>query len=226
MRQILHAARPELTERQLDRLCEFWRRLAEKNKVMNLTAITDDVQAMHLHVLDSLALLDACELSHKQVIDVGCGAGFPGVPLLIGEPALRLTLLDSQKKRIDWLSEMVAALELSAVCVCDRAEEYAAKHREAYDISVSRAVARLNILCELCLPLARVGGTFLAMKGAAAKDEVREARAAIRLLGGEVDQIFEYPILDAVHRVVVIQKVQKTPPQYPRRFAKIRKSPL
>ena len=158
---------------------------------------------------------------------IGCGAGFPGIPLLIAQPDLDLTLLDSTAKRIGWLrEEVLPALGLQAQCVAARAEEYVSGCRETYAVAVSRAVARLPVLAELALPFVQPGGVFLAMKGAAAQQEADEAARAICLLGGTVEKIAEYPIADAVHRVVVIRKERATPQRYPRRFAQIRQSPL
>jgi 16S rRNA (guanine527-N7)-methyltransferase len=215
-----------LNERQLDQFCEFGRLLIEKNQVMNLTAITEPTAVAQLHFLDSMAVLRAADCRNKSVIDVGCGAGFPGVPVVIAEPSVRLTLLDSLQKRMNWLQEILPDLGVNATVVAARAEEYVAQHREQFDIATSRAVARLNILCELCLPYVKVGGKFLALKGAMTQEEVEEAKQAITTLGGKVAEIFEYPVADAVHRIVVIEKVRPTPKQYPRKFAKIKQSPL
>lgn len=222
----LPAIHLELSEQQVDTLCAFGQLLLEKNQVMNLTAITDPKEVARLHFLDSMALLDAADLAGKRVVDVGCGAGFPGVPLKIAQPAMDLTLLDSLGKRMTWLGEVLPQLGVEASCVTARAEEFAADHREQYDFATSRAVARLNILCELCLPLVKVGGRFLAMKGAAAKEETDEAARAISILGGRIEGIHEYPLGDTVHRVVVIRKEKPTPPKYPRRYAKIKQQPL
>ena len=230
MRQTLLAGLPAysvtLSDGQIDTLCRFGEALIEKNAVMNLTAITEPSAVAQLHFLDSIALLNAADFHGKRVIDVGCGAGFPGVPLKIAEPSIRLTLLDSLAKRMNWLSETLPALGVDAEIITARAEEFAAQRREQYDLATSRAVARLNVLAELCLPYVRVGGKFLAMKGALAQEEVEEARRGIERLGGHVLRIFEYPVADAVHKAVVIEKLRPTPPQYPRAFAKIKKSPL
>lgn len=230
MRQTLLAGLPAysvtLSDGQIDTLCRFGEALIEKNAVMNLTAITEPSAVAQLHFLDCIALLNAADFHGKRVIDVGCGAGFPGVPLKIAEPSIRLTLLDSLAKRMNWLSEMLPALGVDAEIITARAEEFAAQRREQYDLATSRAVARLNVLAELCLPYVRVGGKFLAMKGALAQEEVEEARRGIERLGGHVLRIFEYPVADAVHKAVVIEKLRPTPPQYPRAFAKIKKSPL
>lgn len=230
MRQTLLAGLPAysvtLSDGQIDTLCRFGEALIEKNAVMNLTAITEPSAVAQLHFLDCIALLNAVDFREKRVIDVGCGAGFPGVPLKIAEPSIRLTLLDSLAKRMNWLSETLPALGVDAEIITARAEEFAAQRREQYDLATSRAVARLNVLAELCLPYVRVGGKFLAMKGALAQAEVEEARRGIERLGGHVLRIFEYPVADAVHKAVVIEKLRPTPPQYPRAFAKIKKSPL
>lgn len=230
MRQTLLAGLPAysvtLSDGQIDTLCRFGEALIEKNAVMNLTAITEPSAVAQLHFLDCIALLNAADFHGKRVIDVGCGAGFPGVPLKIAEPSIRLTLLDSLAKRMNWLSETLPALGVDAEIITARAEEFATQRREQYDLATSRAVARLNVLAELCLPYVRVGGKFLAMKGALAQEEVEEARQGIERLGGHVLRIFEYPVADAVHKAVVIEKLRPTPPQYPRAFAKIKKSPL
>ena len=218
----------KLTDAQLDTFCAFGSALVEKNQVMNLTAITEPEQVARLHFLDCIALLGAANFYGKSIIDVGCGAGFPGVPLKIAEPSIDLTLLDSLKKRMDWLESSLPELGIEAQCVAARAEEYALAHREQYDIAVSRAVARLTMLAELCLPLVRVGGHFVAMKSADSDEELSQAARAIATLGGKVTRIWDYPVpgTDAVHRAVVITKVKATPKPYPRRFAKIKQQPL
>ena len=231
MRNTLLAGLPalhlQLSDRQVDQFCRYCELLLEKNQVMNLTAIREPDKVATLHFLDCMALLNVTDFREKSVVDVGCGAGFPGLPLKIAEPSIRLTLLDSLNKRVVWLrDELLPAIDVEADCVSGRAEEYAAGHREQYDIATSRAVARLNLLAELCLPLVRPGGYFLAMKGQDAAEEVQEAERAIRTLGGKVERIAEYPVEDAVHRVVVIKKVSNTPAKYPRQFAKIKKQPL
>ena len=230
MKQTLLAGLPayslSLSDVQLDTLCRFGEMLIEKNKVMNLTAITEPQAVAQLHFLDCMALLGAADFKDKRVIDVGCGAGFPGVPLKIAEPSIQLTLLDALAKRMNWLAELLPELGVEAEIVTARAEEHAASCREQYDIATSRAVARLNILAELCLPYVRVGGKFLSMKGALAQEEVDEAKHGIEALGGRVAGIYEYPVADAVHRAVIVEKVRPTPKQYPRAFAKIKKAPL
>ena len=215
-----------LTPEQLDQFCEFGRLLVEKNQVMNLTAINEPEAVAQLHFLDSMTVLQAADCKGKSIIDVGCGAGFPGVPVAIAEPTAKVTLLDSLQKRMNWLQEILPGLGIRAEVVAARAEEYVAQHRESYDIATSRAVARLNILAELCLPYVKVGGKFLALKGAMTQEEVDEARKGIAMLGGNVAEIREFPVADAIHRIVVIEKIKPTPKQYPRKFAKIKQSPL
>ena len=167
-------------------LTEFSRRLLEKNQVMNLTAITEPADVARLHLLDCACLLTAADFRGKQVVDVGTGAGFPGMPLRLLEPDFDLTLLDSLGKRIDFLQETVDAMGLQRVrCVHARAEEFARQHREQFDIAASRAVAQLNVLCELALPLVKVSGQFLAMKSVDTDDEIQRARSAIAQLGGQ-----------------------------------------
>ena len=194
--------------------------LIETNKVMNLTAITDP---------DSAALLTLESFSGKSVVDVGTGAGFPGLPLRVLEPSIRLTLLDSLNKRIQFLETVCRELDLPDVaCVHARAEEFAAAHRESYDFAVSRAVAALPVLCELCLPLVKVGGAFLAMKSSHSQEETDQAAKAISLLGGKLERVTDYsiPTTDITHRLLTIRKVSPTPKKYPRRFAQIKKQPL
>ena len=218
-----------LPDHTADILCAFGQAVIEQNKVMNLTAITDPVQVAKLHLLDSLTLTRCLDLKGKRLIDVGCGAGFPGVPIAIACPDMDVTLLDSLGKRIDFLKEVCSQLGLARVdCVHARAEEYAAGHRQQYDIAASRAVANLNVLCELALPLVKVGGQFLAMKSVSSDDEIAGARGAIGQLGGRIADIRDYtvPETEVRHRLVIVEKVKDTPAIYPRSFARIKKAPL
>ena len=208
--------------------CKFFEYLQEQNRVMNLTAISGEEESAQLHFLDCAALLQAADFSGKRVIDVGTGAGFPGMPLKLLGPQFDLLLLDSQQKRIDFLKRACTLLQLDRVeCVHARAEEVP-QYREQFDFAVSRAVARLSILSELCLPFVRPGGLFLSMKGPGAAEEAEEAAHAIKTLGGTLRNIYEYAIpgTDTRHCVVIIEKTAPTPKAYPRRFAKIQKSPL
>lgn len=216
-----------LPAEQVEALLAFSAAVLEKNKVMNLTAITDPAQAAELHLLDSLTLLKVLPLAGKSLLDVGTGAGFPGVPLKLAEPSLRLTLLDSLQKRMRWLEEeALPALGVEARFLTGRAEDFARDNREKFDVVTSRAVARLDLLCELCLPFVHRGGYFLAMKGALAKEELHEAANAIRLLGGSYERTEEFEIGGAVHSVIVIHKTGKTPEQYPRSWARMKQKPL
>ena len=216
----------QLTDATVDRLCDFGNAVIAQNKVMNLTAITEPAQVAKLHLLDSISLLTLENLKGKQVIDVGCGAGFPGVPLKIACPELQLTLLDSLGKRMHWLEQVLPDLGVDAQCVTARAEEFVTGCRETYDIATSRAVARLNILLELTAPYVKVGGLVLAMKGTAAQEELDEAKNAVRQLGLKVETVREFPVDGTAHAVIVLRKVKPTPAQYPRRYAKIKQNPL
>lgn len=204
--------------------------LEEKNSVMNLTAITGKEDVARLHFLDSAALLSLYDFPQKaSVIDVGTGAGFPGIPLKLLRPDIELTLLDSQQKRVGFLENVKDLLGLEGVsCVWARAEEACADIGGSFDVAVSRAVAKLSILCELCLPFVHVGGVFIAMKGPGCSEELAEAQNAIKILGGGKAEINHYEIPDTgiVHSAVIIEKKRPTPPAYPRAFGKIKKNPL
>ena len=216
----------ELPENIVDTLCGFGHAMVKQNEVMNLTGITEDSAVAKLHLLDSLTVLSTADLRGKTLIDVGCGAGFPGVPLAIACPEAKITLLDSLGKRMKWLETVLPTLGVDAECVTARAEEAVATRRESYDFATSRAVARLNILLELTAPYVKVGGAVLAMKGAMAKEELSECKNAITKLGLKLEEVKEFPIDGASHAVIVLRKVKPTPAQYPRRFAKIKQAPL
>ena len=216
----------DLPEETQQTLCDFGHGVVKQNEVMNLTAITEPEQVAKLHLLDSLSLLTLADLKGKKLIDVGCGAGFPGVPVKIACPEAKLTLLDSLGKRMTWLEGFLPQLGVEAECVTARAEEAVVSRREQYDFATSRAVARLNILLELTAPYVKVGGKVLAMKGTAAREELEEARNAIRRLGLKLEKVAEFPVDGTAHTVIVLKKVAPTPPQYPRRYAKIKQSPL
>ena len=229
MKKTLEAGLPlvglELTEAQKDTLCAFGAAMVKQNEVMNLTGITDDKGVANLHLLDSLTVMASAPLAGKTLIDVGCGAGFPGVPLAIASGA-KITLLDSLGKRMKWLEQILPQLGIAAECITARAEEAITTRRESFDYATSRAVARLNILLELTAPYVKVGGAVLAMKGALAQEELLEAQSAIRKLGLKLEEVKEFPIDGTNHAVIVLRKVSPTPKQYPRRFAAIKKSPL
>ena len=212
-------------------LAEYGRMLLEKNQVMNLTAITDPDQVADLHMLDCAALLNYVNFQGKTLVDVGTGAGFPGMVLKILVPSLEITLLDSLQKRLDWLDEVIAALGLEKIrTVHGRGEELShdPAFRQSFDFASARAVAELRTLSELCLPYVRPGGQFLAMKSVSGDGEQTAAANAIRTLGGGEASAFDYTIpgTEISHRLLVIPKHSGTPKDYPRRWAKIQKSPL
>ena len=215
-----------LSDQVQNTLCAFGEAVIEQNKVMNLTAITEPTAVAKLHLLDSISLLTLENLAGKKVIDVGCGAGFPGVPVKIACPEMQLTLLDSLGKRMHWLETVLPTLGVDAECVTARAEEAVENRRESYDYATSRAVARLNILLELTAPYVKVGGKVLAMKGTAAQEELAEAKNAISKLGLKLEQVKEFPVDGTAHTVIVLKKVAPTPAKYPRRYAKIKQEPL
>ena len=215
-----------LQQTQIDTLCAFGAAVVKQNEVMNLTAITEPTAVAKLHLLDSVSLLKCENLAGKTLIDVGCGAGFPGVPVKIACPGVKLTLLDSLGKRMNWLSVILPQLGVEAECVTARAEEAAAQRREQYDFASSRAVARLNVLLELTAPFVKVGGAVLAMKGSAAMEELAEAKNAIQKLGLKLEQVHHFPVDGADHAVIVLRKTAPTPAQFPRRFNKIKQFPL
>ena len=230
MLQTLEAGLPQLgltlDENRNQTLCAFGHAMVKQNEVMNLTGITEDEAVAKLHLLDSLTVLSCADLTGKTLIDVGCGAGFPGVPVKIACPDVKLTLLDSLGKRMNWLATTLPQLGVDAACVTARAEEAVTTCRESYDFATSRAVARLNILLELTAPYVKVGGKVLAMKGSAAKEELEEAKTAIAKLGLKVEKVVDFAVEDATHSVIVLKKVKPTPSQYPRRYAKIKQAPL
>ncbi len=217
---------PELSRETKDTLCAFGEAVIEQNKVMNLTAITAPDQVARLHLLDSLTVMNCMDLEGKTLIDVGCGAGFPGVPLAIACPHTQVTLLDSLGKRVHWLETVLPQLNVSARCVTARAEEAVTECRETYDVAVSRAVARLNILLELLAPYVKVGGAVVALKGAAAAEELAECAGAMKKLGLEKESVTHFDVEGADHAVIVLRKIAPTPKAYPRRYAKIKQAPL
>lgn len=213
------------------KLARYGQLLLEKNQVMNLTAIREPEAVARLHMLDCAALLKFCDLEGKTLVDVGTGAGFPGMVLKILVPSLDVTLLDSLNKRLDWLDETARALELSGVRTLHaRAEEQALvkDFRDGFDFAAARAVADLRVLCELCLPFVKAGGRFLAMKSTGSGEELAGADHAVRLLGGRAAAVEDYAIPGAgvTHRLVVIEKLAPTLKGYPRRWSKIQKEPL
>ena len=240
MEHITHILRQGLQEyglsdrvdpRAVQDLERFGQMLLEKNRVMNLTAIREPEGVARLHMLDCAALLKFCDFEGRSLIDVGTGAGFPGMVLKMLVPSLEVTLLDSLNKRLDWLQEACGALGLQKIRTLHaRSEEQALVKgfRDSFDVVTARAVADLRLLCELCLPFARVGGRFLAMKSAGSGQELSDAARAIKLLGGRVAAVEDYPIpgTQIVHRLILIEKLAPTLKGYPRRWAKMQKEPL
>ena len=214
-----------------EQLAQYGRLLLEKNQVMNLTAIREEEGVARLHMLDCAALLNCADFEGKTLIDVGTGAGFPGLPLKILVPSLQVTLLDSLNKRVDWLGEVSGQLSLTGVTALHaRAEEQAQVKgfRDSFDFATARAVADLRLLAELCLPFVKVGGLFLSMKSVGSDEELEGAARAIKMMGGRVRDTVDYAIpgMDVKHRVVIIEKVAPALKGYPRRWAKIQKEPL
>lgn len=219
-----------LTDEQLSRFEKLSDLLVEQNKTMNLTAITDPDGIAVKHFADSISVLTAAEMPQgAKVLDVGTGAGFPGIPLLIMRPDLDLTMIDSTAKKLKYVENTVNELGLTATTLHTRAEEagQSKEYREKFDFVCSRAVAALNVLCEYCLPFVKQNGLFIAMKGAKAQEEIDGAKSAIKLLGGKIIAEKSFSLSDGGERtLVVIKKISQIPPKYPRPSAQIAKKPL
>ncbi|EOC99425.1 16S rRNA (guanine(527)-N(7))-methyltransferase RsmG [Caldisalinibacter kiritimatiensis] len=221
-----------LENEKIDKFAIYKELLKEWNKKINITAITDDSDIDVKHFIDSLSVLKTGFVKEGyKIIDIGTGGGFPGLPLKIANPSLEVVLLDSLNKRIKFLNEVIENLGLSNITVIHgRAEDYGKKeeYREKFDIAVSRAVASLNVLCEYCLPFVKVGGYFLAMKGPEIYEEIEDAKKALDVLGGVVEDKFDIklPFTDIKHTILVIKKVTETPTKYPRKAGKPTKRPL
>jgi 16S rRNA (guanine527-N7)-methyltransferase len=222
----------ELTQGQLDQFAVYYRLLVEKNRVMNLTAITQEQEVYIKHFYDSLTITRAIDVGEiTTLLDVGTGAGFPGIPLKIVFPHLKLTLLDSLQKRVHFLQEVGEALGWNDVTyVHGRAEDIAqlSDYREQYDLVASRAVAKINVLAEYCLPFVRVGGMFIAMKGSNVTEELSLAKQALFILGKSTHQVNSLVLPEQMgeRNLIVIEKKESTPNKYPRKSGTIKKSPL
>ena len=219
-----------VTDEMLARFEKLAFLLVEQNKTMNLTAITDPDGIAIKHFADSISALSAAAFPQgAKVLDVGTGAGFPSIPLLIARPDLEMTMIDSTAKKLKYVASTVESLGLNAEVLHTRAEEAGQnkEYREKFDIVCSRAVAALNVLCEYCLPFVKVGGVFLAMKGAKAQEEISDAKSAIKTLGGKIIDEKSFTLSDGGERtIVVIKKISQVPPKYPRVSAQIAKKPL
>ena len=220
----------ELTEKQIEQFLKYYEMLIEKNKVMNLTAITEYDEVIEKHFLDSISLCQVYDLSKPvKILDMGIGAGFPGVPLKIAFPEIEITLADSLNKRIKFLDEVIAELGLEKVTtVHARAEELARnkEHRENYDLLVSRAVANLSTLGEYCIPFVKIGGNFISYKSGEVDEEVNAASKAIKILGGEIKDVYKFDLADQKRSFVTIEKTKTTPKTYPRKAGTPSKEPL
>lgn len=219
-----------LSAEALERFDIYAEMLVETNKTMNLTAITEPEEIVYKHFADSLSLLNAVEFKqNSRVIDVGTGAGFPGVVLLIARPDLQMTLIDGTNKRLGFIADVLEKIGLSAEIVHIRAE-LAGKDsafREKFDVATARAVANLNTLSEYCLPFVKIGGVFAPMKASKTEEEITSAKSAIKLLGGQIKTVKELNMEKCGERcIVVIEKISQTPPKYPRASAQINKKPL
>ncbi len=220
----------ELGDEEISRFDMLAERLIEQNKTMNLTAITEPDEVVIKHFVDSISLLSAVTPEEgAKILDLGTGAGFPGIPLLICRPDINLTMVDSTAKKLKYVAATVEALGLEAETLHARAEEAGKQpeYREQYDIVCSRAVAALNLLCEYCLPFVKVGGVFAAMKSAKADEEIALAKNALKTLGGKIVDKKTFTLSDGGERtIILIKKVSQIPPKYPRPSAQIAKKPL
>lgn len=220
----------ELDDSQIDGFLEYKDILKEWNEKINLTAIEDDKDVVLKHFIDSLSILPYLENTDKALIDIGTGAGFPGIPVKIAYKNINVTLLDSLDKRIKFLDEVIKKLKLTDIKTFhSRAEDFGAKneHREKYDLAVARAVANLPVLLEYCLPFVKVGGSFIAMKGSNT-EEIEKSKRALELLGGEIADISEItlPFSDLKRNIILVKKLRHIPTKYPRKAGKPSKDPL
>ena len=232
MREELSEFSIELSEHQLHQFYQYFELLVEWNKVMNLTAITELEDVVTKHFVDSLSLVKAVsDLSDEKILDMGTGAGFPGIPLKIAFPELKITLLDSLNKRINFLNEVIGQLQLGEIqAVHGRAEDYGRDklYREQYDYCVSRAVTNLSTLSEYCMPYVKIGGAFIPYKSGKIEEELNQAKGAVKLLGGKIEEVvtFVLPKTDVERSFVIVRKTEGTSKKYPRKAGLPSKEPL
>lgn len=227
----LQALKIELSDHQKQQFIRYYELLISWNKVMNLTAITDFSEVILKHFIDSLSIVKITSPNGKKIIDVGTGAGFPGIPIKIAFPETQIVLLDSLNKRIKFLNEIIQLLELKNIeAIHGRAEDYGKniEYREKFDLCVSRAVANLSSLSEYCIPFVRLNGSFISYKSGKASEEIDAAQHAIKTLGGKITATTDFllPNTDMDRTLVSIQKIKSTPKKYPRAAGKPSKEPL
>lgn len=222
----------QFNEKKYEQFMQYKDLIKEWNEKVNLTAIKEDEEIVKKHFIDSMKVFKFNELKNaKNVIDIGTGGGFPGIPMKIIKPEINIVLLDSLNKRINFLNEVIRELGLENIkAIHGRAEDYAqeVQYREKFDVAVSRAVANLTVLSEFCIPYVKVGGYFVAMKGPAVEEEIKQSQNAIRMLGGRIEHIEKVEIEDSDlnHNLVIISKIAQTHKKYPRKAGMVTKSPL
>ena len=217
----------ELSHELYEKLDIYASFLVEYNKKVNLTAISEPTEILRKHFIDSIILSEYVDIQkNSSVIDVGTGAGFPSVPLKLFRPDIKLTLLDSLNKRIDFLRLLCEKLDIDAQFIHGRAEDISkkAEYREMFDFSCARAVANLSLLSEFCIPFVKIGGCFISMKGPA--ENISEGENAVKILGGKIEKVSEYELFEEKRRIILIKKISQTPPKYPRNSSQIKKKQL